>query len=90
MHVAGVVVQTRPERGAAVRGRLEQIAGVEVHAAGADGRLVVTIEGDDRDAVAQALFQINALEGVLSACMAYERAEPELSTWRRRNQADQT
>lgn len=77
MYVAGVVVQVRPEHLTAVQGPLAKIAGVEVHAVNPDGRLVVTIEGDRRHAVAEALFQVNALKGVLSACMVYEQSESE-------------
>ena len=77
MHIAGVVVQTRPEHLAAVQSLLEEIARVEVHAVNPDGRFAVTIEGDHRHAVADALYRINALQGVLSACVVYEQSESE-------------
>jgi len=79
MHIAGVVVQARPEHLAAVQGLLEEIARVEVHAVNPDGRFVVTIEGDHRHAVADSLYQINALKGVLSACVVFEQSESEFT-----------
>ena len=79
MHIAGVVVQTRPEHLAAVQSLLEEIARVEVHAVNPDGRFVVTIEGDHRHAVADALHRVNALQGVLSACLVYEQSESEFT-----------
>ncbi|MEW6330158.1 MAG: chaperone NapD [Pseudomonadota bacterium] len=75
MHIAGVVVQSRPENLAAVQRRLQQVAGVEVHAVNPDGRFVVTIEDDHRHAVADRMYQLNALEGVLSAFVVYEESE---------------
>ena len=79
MHIAGVVVQTRPEHLAAVQSLLEEIATVEVHAVNPDGRLAVIIEGDQRHAVADALYQVNALKGVLSACLVFEQSESEFT-----------
>jgi nitrate reductase NapD len=77
MHIAGVVVQTRPEHLDAVATRLDAIAGVELHATHPAGRLVVTIERDDRAAVAEALTRLHTLDGVLSACMVYEQSDYE-------------
>ena len=72
-------MQTRPEHLAAVQSLLEEIARVEVHAVNPDGRFAVTIEGDHRHAVADALHRINALQGVLSACLVYEQSESEFT-----------
>ena len=77
MHIAGVLVQTRPECVAAVRTQLAAIDGLELHAANTDGRLVVTLEGDDRKHVADALVRIHAADHVLSACLVYEQSESE-------------
>jgi nitrate reductase NapD len=78
MHIAGVVVQTRPEHLAAVAARLNDVAGAELHATHPEGRLVVTIERDDRAAVADALTRLHTLEGVLSACMVYEQSDSDV------------
>ena len=75
MHIAGVLVQTHPERLPQVQTSLGDIAGLEVHAVSPDGRIVVTVEGDGRKSVADTLFSLNAMEGVLSACLVYEHSE---------------
>ena len=77
MHIAGVVVQAHPKHLAAMRSQLEGLPGVEVHAVSPEGRCVVTIESDHRHVVADTMFQVNELPGVLSACMVYEQSESE-------------
>lgn len=77
MHIAGVLVQTRPSSIPDVEARLGGVAGLEVHTVSPDGRMVVTIEGEGRKAVADALFQVNAVDGVLSAALVYEQSETE-------------
>ncbi|HEX9627809.1 MAG TPA: chaperone NapD [Acidiferrobacterales bacterium] len=79
MHIAGVIVRTRPQFVPEVRASAAGIGGVEVHAATDDGRLVVTVEGADRRAVADGLFALNGLPQVLSAVMVYEQSEHESS-----------
>ena len=75
MHIAGVVVRTRPVSLEAVQQRIEGLTGAEVHVVSPDGRLVVTVEGDDRQQVADLIYQLDRLEGVLNASMAYEQSE---------------
>lgn len=77
MHIAGVVVRTRPQFMPEIRSRIAGIAGAEVHAATDDGRLVVTVEGADRGAVANGLFALNGLPQVLTAVMVYEQSDNE-------------
>ena len=75
MHIVGVVVRTRPASIEAVRQRIGLLAGAEVHAVSPDGRLVVTVEGGDRRKVADLIYQLDRLEEVLSASMAYEQSD---------------
>jgi nitrate reductase NapD len=75
MHIAGVVVRTRPVNIDAVQQRIGLLVGAEVHAVSPDGRLVVTVEGSDRGKVADIIYQLDRLEGVLSASMAYEHSD---------------
>lgn len=77
MHIAGVLVQTRPECVARVSTQLAAIEGLELHATNPDGRLIVTLEGDDRGDVADALGRVHAADHVLSACLVYEQSESE-------------
>ena len=77
MHVAGVLVQARPELIPQLQTRLRAVAGLEVHTVSPDGRMVITIEGDARKSVADTLFSLNAMQGVLSACLVYEHSETD-------------
>ncbi|MDH4133355.1 MAG: chaperone NapD [Gammaproteobacteria bacterium] len=77
MHIAGVLVHTRPEWIENVHAKLLAIDGLELHATNPDGRMVVTIESDDRNKVAETLYRINTAENVLSASLVYEQSESE-------------
>lgn len=73
MNISGVIVRARPEKLAAVRARLADIAGVEIHAATDDGRLIVTVEEEsDRD-LADTVLSLHDVPGVLSASMVYHQ-----------------
>jgi len=71
MNLCSVVVHARPERLAAVRAGLAQFAGVEIHADAPGGKLVVTVEGEGDEALADTLAQFNYVEGVLNTVMIY-------------------
>lgn len=76
MNITGIVVYTRPESSGVVRESLGRIGGVEVHAANADGRLVVTVEQPD-DASSTAVFEtIARIDGVLNTALVYHHDEP--------------
>jgi len=80
MNISGVVIRSYPENLDAVRTRLEKLAGVEVHGANPDGRMVVTVEEESDRAMADAVVSMQNLPGVLSASMIYHQyeAEPDL------------
>jgi len=44
MNISSVIVHAKPTEIPSVRGNLEQIPGVEIHAATDDGKFVITIE----------------------------------------------
>ncbi len=73
--VCGVVVRAWPARSREVERLLAQMAGVEVHAAGEDGRMIVTVEGGSEGEVADAVLALHRLEGVLSASLVYHHHE---------------
>lgn len=75
MHIVGVVIRTRPEFVHSVEQRIRAHPGAEVHAVSDDGRMVVTIEGESRQSVADMIYQLDALPGVLNAAMAYEHSD---------------
>jgi len=80
MNICSMVVHARPERLDNVRGTLSAMPGVEVHAESDAGKLVVTIENDDRMALTETLMGMNNVEGVLSAALVYEYNEQQDSS----------
>jgi len=76
MNISGVLVHARPGRQAAVEDRLRTLPGVEVHASGPAGRLVVTLE-EKAGEVGKTLSEIESLCGVLSAALVYQHSEPD-------------
>jgi periplasmic nitrate reductase NapD len=77
MHIAGVLVQSRPAQLPALKARLTKVSGLEIHHTGLDGRIIVTIEGAGRHAVANALTALQTLDGVLAASLVYETSDLE-------------
>lgn len=79
MDISGVLIHARPEHVSELQGRLALMDGVEIHAAGADGRLVITLENELEAGTSEAFEQISRLPGVLSATMIYHHFEPDFS-----------
>jgi nitrate reductase NapD len=75
MPIAGVVVYARPGHIRAVEQAVSVQPGVEVHAVSEDGKLVVTIEGESRGEVADMIYKLDRLDGVMNAAMVYEHSE---------------
>ncbi|MBI5462286.1 MAG: chaperone NapD [Gammaproteobacteria bacterium] len=73
MNISGVIVHARPEQLAAVQQRLAEIAGVEVHAATEDGKLIVTVEEESDRILADTVLGLRDVPGVLSASMVYHQ-----------------
>lgn len=79
MHVAGVIVRTRPEFIEPVSAAVRRLEGVAVHAATPEGRLIVTIESGEPDQTAERLLDLQLLPQVLSAALVYEHAESDVN-----------
>jgi periplasmic nitrate reductase NapD len=73
--ISSVLVNARPDLLHEAQAGLATLAGVEVHAVTEDGRLIVTIEADSAQAVADMFAVISRLPGVLSASMVYHQYE---------------
>lgn len=76
MNIAGVLVHSHPDATETVTRSLSVLPGVEVHAA-VNGRIVVTVEGDDVNVLADTFRCFHDLDGVLSAAMVYHHFEPD-------------
>ena len=77
MNISSIIVHAKPAELSSVRGNLEQIHGVEIHAATDDGKLVVTIETDTDGETAGTFDRINTMDGVMSAAMVFHQFESD-------------
>jgi nitrate reductase NapD len=77
MNISGIVVHASPEKIEKVRAQLEKIAGVEVHASSAEGKMVVTIEKTGDREAADTFEEISRIPGILSTAMVYHHFEPD-------------
>jgi nitrate reductase NapD len=82
--IAGLLLHARPEQLASVRARLERLPGVEVHAVTPQGKLVVTVDEQEGQAVGESVMRLHRVDGVLCASMIYhhfenDAAEQEIS-----------
>ena len=73
-HVASYVVNTRPEHGVGVAGRINAVPGLEVHAEH-QGKLVVTAEASDVRELADFAASLATVEGVISVAPVYHEYE---------------
>lgn len=80
MNISSAIVHTRTSGMEQLRGHLERLAGVEVHAASAEGRLIVTIESAGEHDTANAFETIEQLDGVLSVALVYSHFEANPDT----------
>ena len=76
MNISGIVVHASPDKIDMVRAQLEKIPGVEVHAASAEGKMVVTIEKSDDRETTDIFEEISRIPGILSTAMVYHHFEP--------------
>ncbi len=77
MNISSVIVHAKPTELSSVRGNLEQIPGVEIHAATDDGKLVITIETDTDGETASTFDRINVMDGVMSCAMVFHQFESD-------------
>lgn len=79
MNVIGVLVHALPEHTPVVAAALAAMAGVEVHAATDDGRIVVTAEDVGARFASDALMDMNHVPGVIGTSLVYHAHEPDES-----------
>ena len=71
MNISSIVVHSRPESTEALRREMAALAGVEVHAAQPDGRMVITVEDTPDAAPSETIMKVQLLPGVLGTAMIY-------------------
>ncbi|MEH6472013.1 MAG: chaperone NapD [Halopseudomonas sp.] len=76
--ITGMVVRTVPDKTSALADSLSELKGVEVHAVGDEGNLVVTVEELDGEKFAlKTIETINNMPGVLSTSLVYHHDESD-------------
>jgi nitrate reductase NapD len=79
LHIASAVVKTWPAAQDAVAARIAALAGADVLAID-HGRIIVVLEAGDQCDIGGTLRHIADLDGVLSATLVFEHAEPDGDT----------
>ena len=74
VHIASLIVHARPAERARVSEHLVE-TGVEIHAIGEQGKIVVTLETGNKAGVLETIERINRIGGVLSAVLVYHHCE---------------
>ena len=75
LHIASLVVHAAPRRLDGIAEAVATLPGALVHAASANGKLVVTLEAATAEELTQSVAQIQRLDGVLSAALVYQCAD---------------
>lgn len=78
MNISGVLVYASPKQADSVSKKLSAFEGVEVHAI-EDGKLVVTVENKNVNALADQVMQFQDIKGVMSVAMVYQHNEDDES-----------
>lgn len=73
-YISSAVIIALPARLDGVRGAIETMPGVEIHAC-EGSRIVVTIEGPTSGSLGERLGEMTLIDGVLAANMVYEHVE---------------
>jgi len=76
MNISGVLVHVQPQRMDQISEELKTIAGVDVHAA-EKGKLVVTVENEKLNALADQVMAFQHIKGVMSVSMVYHESDDD-------------
>ncbi|MCK5897038.1 MAG: chaperone NapD [Cocleimonas sp.] len=73
--ICGVMAQVLPEKMEEVTPLLLAIQGLEIHAIGDDGKLVITVESEHYKETGRRITTLQNIKGILSASMIYQHTE---------------
>ena len=79
-NVCGVLIHANTNNVEQVKDLLVQQDGVEVHAVTDNGRLIVTVEHEQRKTVGDQIMAFYDVPGVLSASMIYQYSDNDLDS----------
>lgn len=70
-------MHARPGSAEAVKLRLAEVEGVEVHAASDEGKIIITIEAENDDGMVGTFERVSKLDDVMSASMVFHQIESD-------------
>jgi len=71
MDLCSILLHAHPDRLAAIEDALGKLEGVEIHATEPDGRMVITVEGDDPERFNRIVIDLGKIDGVIDASLVY-------------------
>jgi nitrate reductase NapD len=77
INISSVILGVLPVDAERVRGKLQALDGVEVHAVAEDGRMIVSIESASEGATVDTFEAMRRVPGVLSASLVYHQYESD-------------
>ena len=77
MNISSAIVHARPGTTEKLQSRLSDLSGVEIHAATAEGKMIVTIENETDQGMVEMFERIRQLDDVMSASMVYHHSESD-------------
>lgn len=77
-HVSSLAVHAAADQLEAVKAAIEAMPGTEVPGTSEVGKLVVVIEGDSRDSLAERFDEIKQLPGVLAATLVFHQMDEQV------------
>lgn len=75
MNISSAIVYVKPGHDQAVRQLLLEVEGIEVHVTTDDGKMIITIEGENDRSAVNVYEAIERMEGVLSVAMIFQQTE---------------
>jgi nitrate reductase NapD len=80
MNISSAILYVAPSRLDEACAILGGMPGVEIHARGTEGKVVVTLEDDDTNLAADSYVALHGIPGVASVAMVYQYSDDESDT----------
>ncbi|MBU1363760.1 MAG: chaperone NapD [Gammaproteobacteria bacterium] len=77
INISSAILGVLPTDTSQVGKQLRELEGVEVHAVGEDGRMIISIESGDEDNTSNIFEAIRQMPGVISAALVYHQYETD-------------
>jgi len=73
--ICSLVIQTKPQHLSSVNASLNAMQGVEIHAQGENGKMVVTVDHPSREYCGDIMTKMSQISGVMSSSLVFEYQE---------------